>query len=382
MLPEYYDKFRQIYNDSLDMLLAAFGSMCEDGIDPDALTAYQQSVIDVCTGMEDTWLTGADEIVSAFEELCEMVYLLSTGESTDTSAIKHKLTDMHSLYDKCFKSVKCRFAIALMEKNEEKYLKEWLEYHLLMGAEHFYVYDHGSTDDSLEVLATYAKQGTVEIIPVEGEYLPTQIAVYNDALARARYSAEYLAFIDTDEFLTPMRHERAIDAIDDIFSTYENNPFKSPGSCAAGGIGVNWRVYGSSGHKTPADGLVIDEYRYRGPDDLMINAHIKTICKPLCVDKIINPHFAIYKPGYWCISEHGSLIPGAFFYDSRGDILRLNHYYVKSEEEYVTRRLNFKRSEAGRQRLATEEEVTHTNEVYDDCAVRFIPDGTYHQKHP
>jgi hypothetical protein len=407
MLPEYYDRFKTEYNELVEALIAQFNTMCggavvampEDSdtcktsydkteptlspsVNNDAIASFQQVIIDSCTELESSWLTVPNVITHSFEDICELLFKFTEGDQDALSQVGEMLDSMKGLFEQCYDRQGCRLAIALMERNEGRYLKEWLEYHLLMGAEHFYVYDHGSTDDSLEVLAPYAEQGMVEIIPVEGEYLPTQIAVYNDALVRARYSAEYLAFIDTDEFLTPMKHERAIDAIDDIFTTYENNPFKSPGSCAAGGIGVNWRVYGSSGHQTPADGLVIDEYRYRGPDDLMINAHIKTICKPLCVDKIINPHFAIYKQGYWCISEHGSLIPGAFFYDSKGDILRLNHYYVKSEEEYVTRRLNFKRSEAGRQRLATEEEVKHTNEIYDDCAVRFIPDGTYHQEHP
>jgi glycosyltransferase involved in cell wall biosynthesis len=266
-----------------------------------------------------------------------------------------------------------RLSAALIEKNEGRYLKEWLEYHLLMGVEHFYVYDHGSTDKSVEVLTPYVERGIVELFDVDGEHHPAQMEAYNDAVERSRGVTKYLAFIDADEFLMPMKHDRAVDAIEEIFDHYEKTPFKFMGSCEAGGIGVNWRVFGTSGHEAPVDGLVTDEYRYRGPDDLMINCHIKTICRPEAVRQIINPHFVIYNQGYWCISEHGSLIPAAFFYDSKCDLLRVNHYYTKSESEYRTRRMNYVRAEAGPQRLATEEEVTHTNEVRDDGMDRFLP---------
>ena len=296
-----------------------------------------------------------------------------TEAGSDTASMPDTVTGIKSFTGAAGKSGthRYRLAAALIQKNEARYLKEWIEYHILMGVEHFYVYDHGSTDGSVEIWQPYIERGLAELTNVTGEHHPAQMTSYNDAVKRSRGVAEYLALIDADEFLIPVKHDRAIDAIDEIFRAYEETPFKFPGSCAAGGIGVNWRVYGTSDHETPADGLVIDEYRYRGPDDLMINCHIKSIVKPECVKTIINPHFAIYEEGYWCISEHGSLIPTAFFYDSRCDILRVNHYYTKSEQEYRERRLGYVRKEAGRQRLATEEEITHTNEVYDDCACRF-----------
>ena len=32
-------------------------------------------------------------------------------------------------------------------QNEAPYLKEWIEYHRLIGVEHFYLYNNGSTDN-------------------------------------------------------------------------------------------------------------------------------------------------------------------------------------------------------------------------------------------
>ena len=45
-----------------------------------------------------------------------------------------------------------------------------------------------------------------------------------------------MGFIDVDEFIVPVNRKNIIEVIDDIFYRYEN----------CGGIGINWRVYGSS----------------------------------------------------------------------------------------------------------------------------------------
>ena len=48
-------------------------------------------------------------------------------------------------------------AVVAIFKDEGKYLKEWLDYHLLAGVEHFYLYNNDSSDDYQEVLAPYVK---------------------------------------------------------------------------------------------------------------------------------------------------------------------------------------------------------------------------------
>ncbi|MBR7025230.1 MAG: glycosyltransferase family 2 protein, partial [Selenomonadaceae bacterium] len=44
-------------------------------------------------------------------------------------------------------------AVVAIFKNEGHYLKEWLDYHLFAGVEHFYLYNNNSTDNYEEVLA-------------------------------------------------------------------------------------------------------------------------------------------------------------------------------------------------------------------------------------
>src|ERR1700677_829122 len=56
------------------------------------------------------------------------------------------------------------FSVCAIFKNEATYLREWLEYNLLIGVDHIYLYNNGSTDDSLIVLEPYVKNGTVTVI--------------------------------------------------------------------------------------------------------------------------------------------------------------------------------------------------------------------------
>lgn len=92
-------------------------------------------------------------------------------------------------------------AIVAILKNEGPYLKEWLDYHLLAGVDHFYLYDNDSTDNQAEVAAPYVGAGLVDYIPAPGK--AAQMFTYNEALKHFKFQCRYMAFIDGDEFIFP-----------------------------------------------------------------------------------------------------------------------------------------------------------------------------------
>ena len=61
---------------------------------------------------------------------------------------------------------KCRWdlSICAIFQDETPYLKEWLEFHLMAGVQHFYLYNNNSTDNYLQILLPYIKSGTVELM--------------------------------------------------------------------------------------------------------------------------------------------------------------------------------------------------------------------------
>lgn len=54
-----------------------------------------------------------------------------------------------------------RLVACTMLRNEAAYVREWIVYHLLVGVEHFYLYDNDSTDNTAEVLAPFVAKGVV-----------------------------------------------------------------------------------------------------------------------------------------------------------------------------------------------------------------------------
>ncbi len=92
-------------------------------------------------------------------------------------------------------------SIVAILKCEGPYLKEWLDYHLIAGVDHFYLYDNESPDNQVEVAKPYVEAGLVDYFPIKGK--PVQVRAYNDAVKRFKFQSRYIAFIDGDEFIYP-----------------------------------------------------------------------------------------------------------------------------------------------------------------------------------
>ncbi len=129
-------------------------------------------------------------------------------------------------------------AIGSMFRNTAPYLKEWVEYHRMIGVEHFWLYNDDSTDNWEEVLAPYILEGIVEVIywPAEQHYYPfylgKQMEAFNDAIRRAVGVAKWVALIDLDEFLLPMQEKTLVECLNNHYSgasaVYAN--WRSPGA--------------------------------------------------------------------------------------------------------------------------------------------------------
>jgi hypothetical protein len=59
-------------------------------------------------------------------------------------------------------------------------MPQWIEYHKMVGVNHFYIYDDESLDNSEEILAPYICDGTVSLItwPFHPLPLPVRLTVH------------------------------------------------------------------------------------------------------------------------------------------------------------------------------------------------------------
>ena len=128
-------------------------------------------------------------------------------------------------------SPKHYLAVCAIAKDEGPYFKEWIEWHRKQGVEKFYIYDNESTDCTKEVLQPYIESGLVEYTYFPG--YRKQLAAYDDCLERFRFDVYWLAFIDLDEFIVPIKDK----SIPEFLKRFEGFP----------AVEINWLIYGSGG---------------------------------------------------------------------------------------------------------------------------------------
>ena len=116
------------------------------------------------------------------------------------------------------------------------------------------------------------------------------------------------------------------------------------------------------------------------------NAHVKTIADPRAINFLYLPHSANFFEGYYAVNEIGKVVTGPFNNPVTADKIVINHYYLKSREEYA------KKVQRGR---ADMKENTHDikkfdendhNEEFDDGILKYreeraknfrLPDKTH-----
>jgi hypothetical protein len=225
-------------------------------------------------------------------------------------------------------------AICAVFKNESFFIKEWIEFHRLMGAEHFYLYDNGSSDNSLEILEPYIQSGLVEVIDWsvethdQREYLTLlQLPAYNDALCRVKQTAKWAAFIDLDEFICPMRHESIVAMLDEY------------NECA--GLAINWQVFGTSFiDKIPFGHRITHDFIWKAPSGWEINKYIKVIIQPDTVHSFSqNPHYCLFYDGYHLVNSDKRILPLREVQPIVIDTVRIHHYWFGDRQWFLHNKL-------------------------------------------
>jgi hypothetical protein len=248
--------------------------------------------------------------------------------------------------------------ICMRFRDEAPYLAEWLEYHQAAGVSHFFLYNNFSNDDFMSALQPWIDAGHVTL--VDWPRVPASPAAEEDCVRRALGRFKWVGFIDADEFVV-VRDGRSIG---EFLETFPRAP----------GVGLHWRIFGSSMHRVRPTEPVISAYQHRSPEP---NAHIKTFLRPERAAQCRNPHSWFYHPLGAARSENGRRLYGSLDMKPTADIAWLNHYFCKSEEEYLektsrrptndptTMRFQHRRPE----RIA--DELMKNNEIFDPCAVEY-----------
>lgn len=272
---------------------------------------------------------------------------------------------------------KYQLAICAIFKNESRYLKEWIEYHKMIGVEHFYLYDNDSTDD-ISFLQKYLDDGSLTLNKISG--VAQQMPAYNHFLQTYKNEVEWCAIIDLDEFIVPTECATLPNQINKILDRAfkKINIVDGISIDSIAGIQLSWLYYGTSFHIDPPDGLVLENYLNRIAIEDNDN-WCKCIYYLDNIEAIVNPHFAVFNGNRMLINEDGDYIPTcARHFSTHAKYCRVNHYTTRSLSEHI-----YKLTERGwadglqitdehRERLLDQGQ-NQFNAVYDPITLRYVP---------
>lgn len=249
--------------------------------------------------------------------------------------------------------------ICAILKDEDAFIHEWMAYYTLLGAEAFYLYDNGSKTPLRKTLANHEPFHTPESLRIhDAPGVKLQMIAYGHCLAAYKHACRWIAFVDIDEFIVPLQH----DTIPDMMEEYA--PYA--------GLGLNWKIFGTSGHAVRPKGLVIENFTRVTPDAFM-EKHVKSIVDPRMGAYFPNPHIcAVTEGSPPVVSERHAPVTTALSSPPSWTMGQVNHYYYRSKQDYYAK-LRRPRADTNELRPVTGRPHIPEGDAADDAILRFVP---------
>lgn len=214
--------------------------------------------------------------------------------------------------------------ILFTNARDEPNIGEWVAHHLLLGFDKVVIFDHLSKVPIVNFLGTNF-DNRLSIIPVSGGG-NIKLNLMNNALEigkNGNYS--WMLYLDADEYL----NLNGFDNIKNYLGYFKE----------ADSIGINWLMFGTSGHKEQPKGLITENFIR---SDLRLNSHVKSFVRPSLVARSENPHFYVMVNKSRCYSGNGTRMPMGPFNNQPLVFIKakayIAHYYTQSEQEHKRRK--------------------------------------------
>ena len=236
-----------------------------------------------------------------------------------------------------------KFTLATCVRNEGPYLLEWVAHYKQLGFDRIVIFSNDNDDGSDELLAAMHDDQLIEWRPRTLAYGESpQLSAYklfsNELFADPKEQGGYLAWLDCDEFLVLKQHS----SIQELLQHYQ----------FPDALFVNWKHFGSAGQQKYQHGHTIS--RFLTCDSASpLNKFGKSISR---LDSSLYAYISNHRPipiknDVWgriiyaadfptdvpvakeiVYGHHPQKLEGSPIFH---DVCQLNHYAVRSKEEYV-----------------------------------------------
>jgi hypothetical protein len=233
-----------------------------------------------------------------------------------------------------------KVALICIAKNEDDYVNEWIEYHKKIGFDTIFIYQNNWRWD----------KNIDNVIKIEFDGNVKQVESYNHFIQNYHQEYQWGLFIDVDEFLVLKKHKN----IKDLIIDYNDS----------NGLSINWYLFGDNNLTfTEGDFNVIKRFTKRQKN---VNPHIKTLLK-LSQDV----RMGVHNPNISLIDTNFKTVSGSFNFDGPTDVIQLNHYFVKTKQEFLNK-IGRGRADCASIRNENDFEFHNLNEFEDLTAYNFF----------
>lgn len=216
-------------------------------------------------------------------------------------------------------------------RNETKWLREWLEYHLMIGVDHFYLFcddDKEEWGNVSSILNSFDDKvldyWLTHHFPEWPRDQNFQVRPIKYLLETHAHETKWLCVLDLDEFIYSTWNNGAYDFIYPVLHAYEKSHIK--------GLHIPVCTFGTSGISYTQNMLQTEVFIKRGKDNCFANRTAKNFYRPeLIKDQFLHPKKE---------QAHNGMYNTDFLPDPPGkiirpsNILRVNHYATRSLEDW------------------------------------------------
>lgn len=204
-------------------------------------------------------------------------------------------------------------ALVCIARGEDNYIEEWVEYNLKIGFEKIFIYQ-----DRWVCALEHPDVVKMECLD---QSRGRQSHCYNHFVQNVE-GFTHAAFFDVDEFLVLKKHKSLSEFLDDY------------ADCQS--IGINWVHFGDNGLKEVANGEygVVERFTMRRR---AVSDGVKNIFK---INRGIS--MSVHHPHCEWSCTDKKLHTGAGNPDGKDDIAQLNHYYCKTIQEFVDKKMVYR----------------------------------------
>lgn len=226
-------------------------------------------------------------------------------------------------------------------RDEGPYAAEWIAHLLAVGVDHVLAYSHNCADGTDQLLDHLTESGRVtyeRFTPEGNKSVQWQALRLADKHAMVR-AADWVIFLDADEY----------PVFDPPLAGFPDLIAALPEGTEA--VALPWRLFGSGGQEQWTEGLTPERFTWAAPPDVLLPAahFFKTLFRPRAFQKL-----GVHRPKnkkdaapLWSLGGAMPLDQGfaaddsrinLFGYDTAAAKARLNHYSLRSAEEFLVKR--------------------------------------------